>query len=147
MRTKVNPYQQQQPQAVFNKPLSANRKDRNVRSKMEYGANEENENAGFGNFGNLEGTAQIKILKQKKRNDFVAGLEEQIRLKSERQRKEQEINYQYEYPPQPSSSHSRRSQHYSEVNNYEQPLVQPNSQPQSKPQSRGSNNLPGMDNR
>ena len=116
--------------------------DRSNKSKVEYGSYEENNNGGgFGNFGNFGDTTEIKVLKQKKRNDFVASLEEQLRLKSERQKKEREQENSYNYPPQPSSSHSRRSQQHSAVETYELPVPQ-------KPQSRGeSNNLPGYENR
>lgn len=118
------------------KPLSANRKDRNDRSKMEYGA----DNGSFGNFGN--DTTKIQIEKQKKRNQFVSGLEEQIKLKSERQRREKEEYSNYEAPPQPRSSHSQRRDYA-----YQPPIEQHDESPSyNKPNSRG-NQLPGINNR
>jgi hypothetical protein len=118
------------------KPLSANRKDRSNQSKMEYGA----DNGGYGNFGNE--TTKIQIEKQKKRNQFVSGLEEQIKLKNERQRREKEEYSNYEAPPQPRSSHSQRRDY-----SYQPPIEQYDESPSyNKPKSRG-NQLPGIENR
>jgi len=140
----------------YNKPLSANRKDRNKASNMDYGEPETKESYGnFGDFGN--NTTQLKIQKNKKRNDFVSSLEEQIKLKNERQRreKEEDASYGYEpsnqpghqvnqsrpqfdYQPQPSSAHSRRGQQ-----SY-QPEVSEDIY-ENKPKSR-DNTMPGFDN-
>lgn len=110
------------------KPLSANRKDRGNRSQMEYGESD-NYDGGFNKFG--RDTNQINYEKQKKRNgntilysssvDFVSGLEEQIRLKSERMKKEREFEVDYERPQEmPSSSQSRRSYNPAQVYNGQQ---------------------------
>jgi hypothetical protein len=125
------------------KPLSANRKQRNHQSLMEYGDSRDYA-GGIGNLANLgNDTTQLKLQQQRKRNDFASSLEEQIRLKNERQRKEREQDDLYNYRPsqvaQPSSSHSRRKLNY-------QPIEDIPVDPQIKPRSRG-NNMPGMDNR
>ncbi|CAI2372837.1 unnamed protein product [Moneuplotes crassus] len=148
-----------QPYPAHHKPLSANRINRNKKSQMQY-ENPDNDNQGFGNFGSLEGTQQIKLSKQKKRNDFVASLEEQIRLKSERQRKEKEAENNYSFPPQPSSSHSRRS-HPTQPTSQHADYPPPSSSHSRRNQNQSSipsydqlesnpysnNSLPGMEDR
>lgn len=123
------------------KPLSANRKQRNHKSLMEYG-DPQDYAGGIGNLANLgNDTTQLKLQQMRKRNDFASSLEEQIRLKNERQRKEKELeeasfNYRPSPVPHPSSSHSRRA-----------PAV-PMDPPtyNAKPKSR-ENQMPGMVNR
>lgn len=93
------------------KPLSAQRINRNNRSNVEYGDND-NSAGGFGIFGSEMNSH--KNDKRKKQNDLVSGLEEQIRMKQERIKKEKEqedlvYNYNSDHPV---SSHSRRSQNY-----------------------------------
>ncbi len=151
----MNAYQgsYKQPQPAYAKPLSANRINRGKQSQMQYETPENNEN-GFGNFGSLEGTTQIKLHKQKKRNDFVASLEEQIRLKNERQRKEKEVDQNSAFPPQPSSSHSRRSQRgeypppsSSHSRRHQEQSKIPDYEQLSQPGSAGNNMLPGLENK
>ena len=66
--------------------------------------------------------------------DFVNGLQEQIRLKSERLRQEKEQDAQYSVPQEhPTSSQSRRNC------NYQYDDTSPNSNQPPKPRSRGKN--------
>jgi hypothetical protein len=128
----INPYKPtyHKPPA---KPLSANRKERSNRSQMEYG----DDNGGLGSFGT--DTTRIKIDKQKKRVQLVSGLEEQIRLKSERQQRERNEASQYQRPPQPRSSHSQRQEY-----EYQPPAEQYDESPsQNRPGSR-ENQFPGI---
>jgi hypothetical protein len=130
-------------QQAYNKPLSAQRKDRGNRSKMEYGDSDNYANGGFGNFGT--DTTRIQLEKQKKRNDFVNSLEEQIRLKNERQRREKEQEEQYNFPPaKPHSSQTRRNANYQQIEDFEESPAHSHHQPVNR--GRGSN-MPGVDTR